>query len=77
VGRSQEVEEDLDLLYDSLEVDNLSDSGPELDDNDSIQSTPKPKLRWARNSHLLLKMADSEPEPGAACRETSGSAAAV
>ncbi|XP_072240111.1 phosphofurin acidic cluster sorting protein 1-like [Leuresthes tenuis] len=45
VRQSQEVEEDLDLLYDSLEVDNLSDSGPELDDNDSIQSTPKPKLR--------------------------------
>uniref|UniRef100_A0A669B1R8 Phosphofurin acidic cluster sorting protein 1a n=1 Tax=Oreochromis niloticus TaxID=8128 RepID=A0A669B1R8_ORENI len=45
VGQSQEAEEDLDLLYDSLEVYNLSDSGPELDDNDSIQSTPKPKLR--------------------------------
>uniref|UniRef100_A0A3B4XCK5 Phosphofurin acidic cluster sorting protein 1-like n=1 Tax=Seriola lalandi dorsalis TaxID=1841481 RepID=A0A3B4XCK5_SERLL len=45
VGQSQEVEEDLDLLYDSLEVYNASDSGPELDDNDSILSTPKPKLR--------------------------------
>lgn len=45
VGQSQEAEEDLDLLYDSLEVYNPSDSGPELDDNDSIQSTPKPKLR--------------------------------
>ncbi|XP_074487354.1 phosphofurin acidic cluster sorting protein 1-like isoform X2 [Sebastes fasciatus] len=45
VGQCQEVEEDLDLLYDSLEVYNPSDSGPELDDNDSIQSTPKPKLR--------------------------------
>uniref|UniRef100_A0A4W6E2Y3 Phosphofurin acidic cluster sorting protein 1a n=1 Tax=Lates calcarifer TaxID=8187 RepID=A0A4W6E2Y3_LATCA len=45
VGQSQEVEEDLDLLYDSLEVYNPSDSGPELDDNDSILSTPKPKLR--------------------------------
>ncbi|XP_069385662.1 phosphofurin acidic cluster sorting protein 1-like isoform X2 [Paralichthys olivaceus] len=45
VGQSQEVEEDLDLLYDSLELYNPSDSGPELDDNDSIQSTPKPKLR--------------------------------
>uniref|UniRef100_A0A671VPK3 Uncharacterized protein n=1 Tax=Sparus aurata TaxID=8175 RepID=A0A671VPK3_SPAAU len=40
-----EAEEDLDLLYDSLEVYNQSDSGPELDDNDSIVSTPKPKLR--------------------------------
>lgn len=45
MGPSQEAEEDLDLLYDSLEVYNLSDSGPELDDNDSILSTPKPKLR--------------------------------
>ncbi|XP_067353102.1 phosphofurin acidic cluster sorting protein 2-like isoform X4 [Channa argus] len=45
VGQSQEAEEDLDLLYDSLEVYNPSDSGPELDDNDSILSTPKPKLR--------------------------------
>lgn len=45
VGQSQEAEENLDLLYDSLEVYNPSDSGPELDDNDSIQSTPKPKLR--------------------------------
>ncbi|TMS23847.1 Phosphofurin acidic cluster sorting protein 1 [Larimichthys crocea] len=45
VGQSQEAEEDLDLLYDSLEVYNQSDSGPELDDNDSILSTPKPKLR--------------------------------
>ncbi|XP_070843930.1 phosphofurin acidic cluster sorting protein 1 isoform X1 [Chaetodon trifascialis] len=45
VGQCQEAEEDLDLLYDSLEVYNPSDSGPELDDNDSILSTPKPKLR--------------------------------
>ncbi|XP_069024285.1 phosphofurin acidic cluster sorting protein 1-like [Embiotoca jacksoni] len=45
VGQSQDMEEDLDLLYDSLEVYNPSDSGAELDDNDSIQSTPKPKLR--------------------------------
>nr|XP_046233378.1 phosphofurin acidic cluster sorting protein 1-like [Scatophagus argus]XP_046233389.1 phosphofurin acidic cluster sorting protein 1-like [Scatophagus argus] len=45
VDQSQEAEEDLDLLYDSLEVYNPSDSSPELDDNDSILSTPKPKLR--------------------------------
>ncbi|XP_047434339.1 phosphofurin acidic cluster sorting protein 1-like isoform X5 [Mugil cephalus] len=45
VGPGQEAEEDLDLLYDSLELYNPSDSGPELDDNDSLQSTPKPKLR--------------------------------
>uniref|UniRef100_A0AAQ4QN57 Uncharacterized protein n=1 Tax=Gasterosteus aculeatus aculeatus TaxID=481459 RepID=A0AAQ4QN57_GASAC len=43
LGHNQEAEEDLDLLYDSLEVYNPSDSGP--DDNDSIQTTPKPKLR--------------------------------
>ncbi|XP_031152977.2 phosphofurin acidic cluster sorting protein 1-like isoform X4 [Sander lucioperca] len=50
VGRAQQTQqdldqEDLDLLYDSLEMFNQSDSGPELDDNDSIISTPKPKLR--------------------------------
>lgn len=42
----QEVEEDLDELYDSLEMYNPSDSGPELDETDSILSTPKPKLRY-------------------------------
>uniref|UniRef100_A0A8C9Z1S0 Phosphofurin acidic cluster sorting protein 1 n=1 Tax=Sander lucioperca TaxID=283035 RepID=A0A8C9Z1S0_SANLU len=42
---TDQVHEDLDLLYDSLEMFNQSDSGPELDDNDSIISTPKPKLR--------------------------------
>ncbi|CAL1590292.1 unnamed protein product [Knipowitschia caucasica] len=41
----QEVEEDLDELYDSLEMYNPSDSGPEMEENDSIMSTPKPKLR--------------------------------
>ncbi|XP_076129848.1 phosphofurin acidic cluster sorting protein 1a isoform X2 [Alosa pseudoharengus] len=41
----QDVEEDLDDLYDSLEMYNPSDSGPEMDDTDSIISTPKPKLR--------------------------------
>uniref|UniRef100_A0A8C6TFP1 Phosphofurin acidic cluster sorting protein 2 n=1 Tax=Neogobius melanostomus TaxID=47308 RepID=A0A8C6TFP1_9GOBI len=40
-----EVEEDLDLLYDSLEVYNQSDSGPEMEDNESVLSTPKPKLK--------------------------------
>ncbi|XP_078128351.1 phosphofurin acidic cluster sorting protein 1-like [Sander vitreus] len=45
VGQGQQAQEDLDLLYDSLEMFNQSDSGPELDDNDSIISTPKPKLR--------------------------------
>uniref|UniRef100_A0A8C1SC00 Si:ch211-126j24.1 n=3 Tax=Cyprinus carpio TaxID=7962 RepID=A0A8C1SC00_CYPCA len=37
--------EDLDLLYDSLEVYNQSDSGPEMEDNESLLSTPKPKLK--------------------------------
>ncbi|XP_028840764.1 phosphofurin acidic cluster sorting protein 1 isoform X2 [Denticeps clupeoides] len=41
----QEVEEDLDELYDSLELYNPSDSGPEMEETDSILSTPKPKLR--------------------------------
>ncbi|KAG5853248.1 hypothetical protein ANANG_G00071060 [Anguilla anguilla] len=41
----QEVEEDLDDLYDSLELYNPSDSGPEMDETDSILSTPKPTLR--------------------------------
>uniref|UniRef100_A0A4W3JNG1 Phosphofurin acidic cluster sorting protein 1-like n=1 Tax=Callorhinchus milii TaxID=7868 RepID=A0A4W3JNG1_CALMI len=43
--REEEVEEDLDLLYDSLEVYNPSDSGPEMEDNESVLSTPKPKLK--------------------------------
>ncbi|XP_062320412.1 phosphofurin acidic cluster sorting protein 2 isoform X1 [Osmerus eperlanus] len=45
VGQTQVVAEDLDLLYDSLEVYNQSDSGPEVEDNDSVLSTPKPKLK--------------------------------
>uniref|UniRef100_A0A4W5R5H8 Si:ch211-126j24.1 n=1 Tax=Hucho hucho TaxID=62062 RepID=A0A4W5R5H8_9TELE len=45
VDQTQEVEEDLDLLYDSLEVYNQSDSGPEMEDNESVLSTPKPKLK--------------------------------
>lgn len=38
-----EEEEDLDLY--SVEFENPSDSGPELDDDDSVLSTPKPKLK--------------------------------
>uniref|UniRef100_A0A8C2KR49 Phosphofurin acidic cluster sorting protein 2 n=1 Tax=Cyprinus carpio TaxID=7962 RepID=A0A8C2KR49_CYPCA len=38
-----EVEEDLDL--ESLEFENPSDSGPDLDDDESVLSTPKPKLK--------------------------------
>ncbi|XP_044087823.1 phosphofurin acidic cluster sorting protein 2 isoform X5 [Neovison vison] len=40
-----EAEEDLDLLYDTLDMENPSDSGPDLEDDDSVLSTPKPKLR--------------------------------
>lgn len=36
---------DLDFLYDEIEDLNLSDSCPEVEDNISIISTPKPKLR--------------------------------
>uniref|UniRef100_A0A8C9WJQ1 Si:ch211-126j24.1 n=1 Tax=Scleropages formosus TaxID=113540 RepID=A0A8C9WJQ1_SCLFO len=41
---TQEAEEDLDLLYDNL-IDNPSDSGPEMEDNESVLSTPKPQLK--------------------------------
>ncbi|MBN3282327.1 PACS1 protein, partial [Polyodon spathula] len=41
----QEVEEDLDELYDSLEMYNPSDSGPEMEETESLVSTPKPKLK--------------------------------
>ncbi|XP_030069855.1 phosphofurin acidic cluster sorting protein 2 [Microcaecilia unicolor] len=40
-----EVEEDLDLLYKTLDIENPSDSGPEMEDDDSVLSTPKPKLK--------------------------------
>lgn len=40
-----EGEEDLDLLYDTLDMENPSDSGPDMEDDDSVLSTPKPKLR--------------------------------
>lgn len=43
-------EEDLDL--DSVEFENPSDSGPELDDDDSVLSTPKPKLKWVDFTEL-------------------------
>ncbi|KAL8194439.1 UNVERIFIED_CONTAM: Phosphofurin acidic cluster sorting protein 2 [Gekko kuhli] len=39
-----EAEEDLDLLYDTLDIDNPSDSGPDMEDDESVLSTPKPKL---------------------------------
>ncbi|XP_061407462.1 phosphofurin acidic cluster sorting protein 2-like isoform X1 [Lethenteron reissneri] len=40
----QEVE-DLDFLYKSLDVYNPSDSGPEMEEDESLMSTPKPKLK--------------------------------
>ncbi|XP_015269863.1 PREDICTED: phosphofurin acidic cluster sorting protein 2 [Gekko japonicus] len=40
-----EAEEDLDLLYDTLDIDNPSDSGPDMEDDESVLSTPKPKLK--------------------------------
>uniref|UniRef100_A0A672FCK2 Phosphofurin acidic cluster sorting protein 2 n=1 Tax=Salarias fasciatus TaxID=181472 RepID=A0A672FCK2_SALFA len=51
VCQSQEAEEDLDLLYDSLEVYNRSESERDLEDSDSIQSTPKPTLRSHITTH--------------------------
>ena len=36
---------DYDFLYDELDDLNFSDSCPEVDDNISIVSTPKPKLK--------------------------------
>ncbi|XP_066534628.1 phosphofurin acidic cluster sorting protein 1 isoform X2 [Hoplias malabaricus] len=44
VDQTQEVE-DLDLLYDSLEEHNRSDSGPDMEDSESVLSTPKPTLK--------------------------------
>ncbi|XP_077966247.1 phosphofurin acidic cluster sorting protein 2-like [Styela clava] len=45
--------DDLDFLYDEIEDLNFSDSCPEVEDNISIVSTPKPKLRpfFDRTSH--------------------------
>lgn len=50
VDQTQEAEEDLGLLYDSLEECNNSDSGPEIEDNESVHSTPKPTLRENQRS---------------------------
>ncbi|XP_069092519.1 phosphofurin acidic cluster sorting protein 2-like isoform X1 [Pleurodeles waltl] len=41
----QGAEEDLGLLYDSLDEYNNSASGPEMEDSESVLSTPKPTLR--------------------------------
>ncbi|KAM4772710.1 phosphofurin acidic cluster sorting protein 2-like [Rhinophrynus dorsalis] len=44
-SREQEEEEELGLLYDSLDEFNNSESGFDIEDNDSVLSTPKPTLR--------------------------------
>lgn len=67
----QEVEEDLDDLYDSLELYNPSDSGPEMEETDSILSTPKPKLRYPHSPTHTMKYTDT-----IRCTETSHHAAA-
>ncbi|KAM9317126.1 phosphofurin acidic cluster sorting protein 2-like [Gastrophryne carolinensis] len=43
--REQEEDEELGLLYDSLDECNNSESGFDIEDNDSVVSTPKPTLR--------------------------------
>lgn len=63
----QEVEEDLDELYDSLEMYNPSDSGPEVEETDSILSTPKPKLRWWRTAHVHTQTCFRAPSVGQNC----------
>ncbi|XP_073527748.1 phosphofurin acidic cluster sorting protein 2-like isoform X2 [Phyllobates terribilis] len=45
ICREQEEDEDLGLLYDSLDDCNNSESGFDIEDNDSVISTPKPTLR--------------------------------
>ncbi|XP_075719656.1 phosphofurin acidic cluster sorting protein 1-like isoform X2 [Rhinoderma darwinii] len=44
-SREQEEDEELGLLYDSLDDCNNSESGFDIEDNDSVISTPKPTLR--------------------------------
>lgn len=39
------MEGDLDELYDSLEMYNPSEQRPEMEETESVLSTPKPKLR--------------------------------
>ncbi|KAM8946179.1 phosphofurin acidic cluster sorting protein 2-like [Pelodytes ibericus] len=45
VCREPDEEEELGLLYDSLDECNNSESGFDIEDNDSVMSTPKPTLR--------------------------------
>uniref|UniRef100_A0A672QBP5 Phosphofurin acidic cluster sorting protein 1-like n=1 Tax=Sinocyclocheilus grahami TaxID=75366 RepID=A0A672QBP5_SINGR len=60
----RDVEEDLDELYDSLEMYNPSDSGPDMEETDSIISTPKPKLRYCIHySCAILPRLDGSHTP--------------
>ncbi|XP_049691598.1 phosphofurin acidic cluster sorting protein 1 isoform X1 [Accipiter gentilis] len=65
-ARMREVAEDLDELYDTLEIFNPSDSGADLDDTDSVLSTPKPKLRPFFEG---LSQSSSQTEMGSPGRE--------
>uniref|UniRef100_A0A8B9NHW5 Phosphofurin acidic cluster sorting protein 1 n=1 Tax=Accipiter nisus TaxID=211598 RepID=A0A8B9NHW5_9AVES len=65
-ARMREVAEDLDELYDTLEIFNPSDSGADLDDTDSVLSTPKPKLRPFFEG---LSQSSSQTEMGSLGRE--------
>ncbi|KPP57978.1 phosphofurin acidic cluster sorting protein 2-like [Scleropages formosus] len=60
VDQTQEAEEDLDLLYDNL-IDNPSDSGPEMEDNESVLSTPKPQLKSPCHPAITAGVNPSEP----------------
>ncbi|PIO16429.1 hypothetical protein AB205_0171060, partial [Aquarana catesbeiana] len=51
-SREQEEDEELGLLYDSLDECNNSESGFDIEDNDSVMSTPKPTLSCNCNSQM-------------------------
>ncbi|XP_015258567.1 PREDICTED: phosphofurin acidic cluster sorting protein 1-like [Cyprinodon variegatus] len=75
VGQTQDAEsdQDLDLLYGSIEVDNMSDSGRDIYDLESIQSTPKPKLRpfFESNSQIEMRSLEHQKEQTAAVEPLS------
>uniref|UniRef100_A0A8C5N340 Phosphofurin acidic cluster sorting protein 2 n=1 Tax=Leptobrachium leishanense TaxID=445787 RepID=A0A8C5N340_9ANUR len=52
--REPDEEEELGLLYDSLDECNNSESGFDIEDNDSVMSTPKPTLRESFPSESQL-----------------------
>ncbi|KAM8793775.1 LOW QUALITY PROTEIN: phosphofurin acidic cluster sorting protein 1 [Eudromia elegans] len=69
-ARMRAVAEDLDELYDTLDLLNGSDSGAEPDDTDSVRSTPKPRLRPFFEG---LSQSSSRTELGALGRDGAGS----